>query len=196
MEPFELKSARQLAAEIQRQVLRPGDTAVDCTLGNGHDTCFLAEQVGPEGRVIGFDIQPDAVARTEARLREAGLLDRCVLYCAGHERLAEYVRDPVRCAVFNLGWLPGGDKRFTTRMETTEHAVRAALALLQPMGVLTLCAYPGHEEGARELEALIRLFSGLRPQEYNVLHQRFLNAGPGAPECFVIQRQPGPTDRL
>lgn len=192
VEPFELKSARQLASETQRRVLRPGDTAVDCTLGNGHDTRFLAELVGPGGRVIGFDIQREAVDRTEAGLREAGLLDRCTLICAGHEHIDEYVREPVRCVVFNLGWLPGGDKRFTTRLETTERAVRAALALLQPMGVLTLCAYPGHEEGAKELEALKLLFSGLRPQEYNVLHQRFLNAGPGAPECFVIQQQAGP----
>ena len=189
MADFELKSARQLAAEVQRQVLRPGDTAVDCTLGNGHDTCFLAECVGPTGRVIGFDIQREAVERTARRLAEAGLAQRCSLICAGHEHLAEYIAEPVRCIVFNLGWLPGGDKRFTTQWTTTERAVRAALALLQPMGVLTLCAYPGHEEGARELAALTALFSALRPQEYNALHQRFLNAGPGAPECFVIQRQ-------
>ncbi|MBQ8536251.1 MAG: rRNA methyltransferase, partial [Clostridia bacterium] len=51
------------------------------------------------------------------------------------------------------------------------------------------CAYPGHAEGDRERENLMAWFASVRPQEYNVLHQRFLNAGPGAPECFVIQRQ-------
>lgn len=39
------------------QALRPGDTAVDATMGNGHDTLFLAQAVGPTGHVIGFDIQ-------------------------------------------------------------------------------------------------------------------------------------------
>ena len=39
------------------------------------------------------------------------------------------------------------------------------------------------------IAALMAYLSALRPQEYNVLHHRFLNAGAGAPECFVVQRQ-------
>ncbi len=189
MEAFVLRSARQLAADAQRRILREGDTAVDCTLGNGHDTCYLASLVGETGRVIGFDLQPDAVARTEERLREAGLLERCELRCAGHERIAEFVTRPVRCIVFNLGWLPGGDKSVTTLWPTTRRAVTDALSLLAPMGLLTLCAYPGHAAGEEELRGLRELLASLRPQDFNVLHQRFLNAGPGAPECFLVQRQ-------
>lgn len=55
-----------------RQVVQPGDTVVDATLGNGHDTLMLCELVGETGRVIGFDIQPDAVERTRERLADAG----------------------------------------------------------------------------------------------------------------------------
>ncbi len=189
MEPYVLRSARHLAREAQTRVIRPGDTAVDCTLGNGHDACALAELVGENGRVIGFDLQPEAVARSREWLAERGLLSRCELHCAGHERIAEFVKAPVRCIVFNLGWLPGGDKHVTTRWETTRTAVGAALSLLMPMGLLTVCVYPGHPAGDEERRELTALFAGLRPQEYNVLHQRFLNAGEGAPECFVIQRQ-------
>ena len=197
-EPYELHAARQLAAELHARVLRPGDTAVDCTLGNGHDACALAALVGEKGRLIGFDIQPEAVERSRQRLAEAGLIGRCELHAVGHEHLAELVREPVRCVVFNLGWLPGGDKACTTRWETTRIAVEAALSLLQPLGLLTVCVYPGHAEGDRERAALAEYLSGLRPQVYNVLHQRFLNAGPGAPECFAVQRQRDPeknTDR-
>ena len=68
-------------------------------------------------------------------------------------------------------------------------AVEAALALLGPGGVLVICAYPGHPEGDREREALQGLLRALPPQRFNALRQHFLNAGPGAPECFVIQRQ-------
>ena len=196
MDGFELRSARFLAAQAQEQALRPGDTAVDATLGNGHDACRLAELVGPSGRLIGFDIQPDAVERSRERLTGAGLIGRCELHAVGHEHIAEIVREPVRLIVFNLGWLPGGDKSVTTRRETTRRAVTDALTLLEPMGVLTLCAYPGHEEGEAELRMLTEMFSALRPQEYNVLHQRFLNAGPGAPECFIVQRQAGNEKRL
>lgn len=186
---YELRSARYLAAEVQAQIIEPGDHVIDATLGNGHDTCVLAGLVGESGHITGFDIQPDAVERTRERLREAGLLDRCALHAVGHQHMADYVQTPVKCVVFNLGWLPGGDKSITTHWETTREAVSAALSLLVKGGVCTICAYPGHAAGDEERLALIDWLSALRPQEYNVLHQRFLNAGAGAPECFVIQKQ-------
>ncbi|MBR4770792.1 MAG: hypothetical protein IK090_07695 [Clostridia bacterium] len=34
--------------------LRPGDVAVDCTMGNGNDTAFLSQSVGQNGRVYAF----------------------------------------------------------------------------------------------------------------------------------------------
>ena len=186
---YVLRSARWIASDVLHQVIQEGDTVIDATLGNGHDTVMLAELVGESGRVIGFDIQPDAVGRTSARLLDAGLLDRCELYAEGHQNIANRVNVPVKAAVFNLGWLPGGDKSVTTLWETTYTAITAALSLLVDGGVCTVCAYPGHNEGDRERFALMDWLATLRPQEYNVLHHRFLNAGPGAPECFVIQKQ-------
>ena len=185
-----LRSARWIASDVLHQVVQPGDTVIDATLGNGHDTVMLAGLVGETGHVVGFDIQADAVERSRQRLTEAGLIDRCELYAEGHQRIGDRVTTPVRAAVFNLGWLPGGDKSVTTLWETTQVAIRAALALLLPGGVCTVCAYPGHEAGDRERFALMDMLATLRPQEFNVLHHRFLNAGPGAPECFVIQKNP------
>lgn len=186
---YELRSARFLAAEMLERIIEPGDTVVDATLGNGHDTCMLARMVGENGHVIGFDIQPDAVASAQSRLEQEGLLTRCELHVLGHQHMAEVVKEPVRTVTFNLGWLPGGDKSITTHWETTRQALDAALALLLPMGVCTICAYPGHAAGDEERRALINYLSALRPQSFNVLHQRFLNAGAGAPECFVVQKQ-------
>lgn len=185
---YELKSARWLAADILRQVLSEGDEAVDATMGNGHDTETLCRLVGPAGHVYAFDIQAQAVANTGLRLRDAGLADRASLFHTGHEHMKEQVPHPVRLVMFNLGWLPGGDHQITTRLRTTFSAVEQGLDLLLPGGVLLICVYPGHEEGAREREALIDLLSSLPPQRYNVLRQTFLNAGPGAPECLVIQK--------
>ena len=186
---YELKSARYLAAEVFQAAVRPGDRVVDATMGNGHDTLTLCELVGPTGKVYAFDVQPQAVSITRQRLGEAGVLDRAELFCLGHEHMAEKVEGPVAAVAFNLGWLPGGDKRVTTRWETTRQAVESALSLLKPWGVCVICVYPGHAEGDRERESLTQLLAQLPPQRYNVLWQKFLNAGPGAPECFVIQRQ-------
>ena len=186
---YELKSARYLAAEVLGRALREGDTAVDATMGNGHDTELLCRRVGESGAVYAFDVQEDAVRSTARRLEDTGLSGRARLFCLGHEHLAATVPGPVSAVVFNLGWLPGGDHRVTTRTETTLSAVAQALDLLKPAGVLVLCVYPGHPEGERELEALTRLLSQLPPRQHNVLRQTFINAGPGAPVCFVVQRQ-------
>ena len=188
---YELKSARYLAREVIGQAVLPGDAAVDATMGNGHDTLMLCEAVGPAGHVYAFDVQAQALEETKKRLREQGVDGRAELILSGHEHMAEYVRGPVKAVMFNLGWLPGGDHAVTTRWETTRQAVESALSLLLPMGVLVICAYPGHAEGEREKRELTALLSGLSNREYNVLRQQFLNAGPGAPECFVIQKQGG-----
>ena len=186
---YELKSARYLAADILRRAIEPGDTVVDATMGNGHDTLFLCGLVGEGGRVYAFDVQPQAVENTRQRLKEAGVEERALLFCLGHEHMAEKAEGPVAAVVFNLGWLPGGDHSVTTHWETTRQAVDSALALLEPLGVLVICAYPGHPEGDRERAALTEYLSALPPQRFNVLHHRFLNAGPGAPECFAVQKQ-------
>ena len=187
---YELKSARYLAADALRAGVKPGDAVADATMGNGHDTLLLCQLVGETGRVYAFDVQSQAVERTRERLREAGLEDRARLFLAGHERMGEFVTEPLSAAVFNLGWLPGGDHAVTTHWETTKKALDAALSLLKPLGLALICVYPGHAEGERERQELTAYLSALPPQRFNVLHQRFLNAGPGAPECFTVQKNP------
>ena len=49
-----------------------GDVAVDCTLGGGGHAQAILERVQPGGRVIGLDVDPLEVPRTEARLRAVG----------------------------------------------------------------------------------------------------------------------------
>ena len=186
---YELRSARYLASDILRRAVQPGDTAVDATMGNGHDTLLLCELVGEEGRVYAFDVQEAAVENTKNRLKAAGVDSRARLFCLGHERMEEKVSGPAAAVVFNLGWLPGGDHSVTTRWETTRQAVEAGLRLLKPLGVLLICVYPGHPEGGREREALMDYLSSLPPQRFNVLWHKFLNAGLGAPECFAVQKQ-------
>ena len=186
--PYELKSARYLARDALLQAVNAGDTVVDATMGNGHDTLFLAEQVGPEGHVCAFDIQESALESTRALLEAHHVADRVTLFCQSHAELAASVPSGVVAAVFNLGWLPGGDHRITTLCDSTRQAILAALELLKPGGIVTVCVYPGHPEGERELAMLLPLLSSLSNRAYNVLRQTFLNAGPGAPECFVVQK--------
>lgn len=185
---YELKSARFLARDVLERALQAGDRVVDATMGNGHDTLFLAEQVGNAGHVYAFDIQEIAVESTRRLLEEHGMAGRVTLFCRSHAEIADAVSGNLAAVVFNLGWLPGGDHTVTTLTSSTEKAVLAALSLLRPGGIVTLCVYPGHAEGTRELQMLVSLLSGLSNRQYNVLRQTFPNAGEGAPECFVIQK--------
>ncbi len=143
----------ELAHERWRAVLRPGDMVVDATVGNGHDTLVLARLVGPTGRVIGFDIQPDALFAARQRLDDAGFLD-ARLYFDDHRKIAEFVTDPVRVVCFNLGYLPGGNKSITTRVDSTLDAIGAAAQVLVPGGLITVIGYRGHAGGAAETDAV------------------------------------------
>ena len=186
---YVLRSARWLAHEVLKEVISPGDTVIDATAGNGHDTLFLAGLTGENGHVYSFDIQNEAIESTRSLLKSNSVEDRVTLICDGHENIPRYVSTGVKAVVFNLGWLPGGDKSVTTLWETTREAILNSLCLLEPLGVCTVCVYPGHEEGKRERNELLALLTGINPQEFNILHQVFVNAGPGSPECFVIQKQ-------
>ncbi len=184
---LDFKSARHWAQELLGEALYKGAVAMDGTMGGGGDTLFLCEKVGETGRVYAFDVQQDAVNRTRDRLSLAGLATRASLYCAGHERISEFVKEPVDAAVFNLGWLPGGDKAVTTRVETTIAALDGCLALLKPRGIITVCAYPGHPEGEAELRAVSAWASAL-PDTFQAMVRAFLNPARPAPALFAVQR--------
>lgn len=136
-----------LAQEILRSVIRPGDLVIDATAGNGHDTLFLAEMVGPEGRVLAFDVQEKALE--SARARVGG--HRAEFFLESHAGMAARAEPGTVAAVmFNLGYLPGEDHELTTVSAETLAALEAAAAVLKPGGVLSVICYPGHPAGAAE----------------------------------------------
>lgn len=146
-----------LVRQIITEHIKPGDSAIDATAGTGNDTLLLAEAVGNKGRVYAFDIQPEAIAQTRSRLSEKGVLNRVSLFQQGHETLdtiPEICKDTnIKAVMFNLGYLPGGDHRLTTQVESTIAAIRKALSLMADDGILTVCAYT-HSEGLSEINAL------------------------------------------
>lgn len=187
-ERFELKNARHLATGYMLGSIRPGDTVVDATMGNGKDTVFLAELVGEDGHVYAFDVQPEALERTREKLAAAGLEKRCELILDGHQNMQAHVPQGVQAIIFNLGWLPGAEHVVTTMTQTTLQAVSAAVSLVCPGGIVSICVYPGHEEGQKELAALKAWASGLDVRRFNVCHHEFLCAREGTPQLILVQK--------
>ena len=170
--------------------LGEGDVAVDFTMGNGNDTLFLSKTVGECGRVYAFDIQEEALVSTEKHLKECGAPENYTLICASHHRVAEFVKEPIKAGMFNLGYLPRSGKKFVTTMrETTMPAVEAAIDLLLPDGVLIVAIYPGHEEGALEGEMLREYFSTLSRFKICASEFRILNS-PSSPYFFLVEKSP------
>ena len=142
--------------------LHEGDTAVDFTMGNGHDTEFLSKTVGENGKVYAFDIQASAVESTRKNLENAGCPNNYTLIHDSHHNVKNYVTEPIKAGMFNLGYLPGsGNKSLTTMRETTLPAVENALSMLGRDSILLVAVYPGHEEGALEGEELEKYFATL-----------------------------------
>ncbi len=179
----------ELQKEFILRHLKEGDTAVDFTMGNGNDTLFLSRTVGDGGRVYAFDIQEDALRSTEARLLAENAPKNYTLICDSHHKALDYVKEPIKAGVFNLGYLPGsGRKHLTTLCDTTRPAVEAALSLLAPDGILLVAVYPGHEEGEREGQMLEALFSTLNRREISATLIRIVNS-PTSPFFFVVEKK-------
>ncbi|MDL2206516.1 hypothetical protein LJC33_06340 [Eubacteriales bacterium OttesenSCG-928-N13] len=189
MESFDLKSARHWARELIERKVQLGDTALDATMGNGHDTKWLCELVGENGHVYSFDVQPGALMNTRKLLTDGALIDRAELILDGHEHMARYVDRPVDVALFNLGWLPGGDKRITTRSDTTLAALDACLTLMKPGGLMTVCVYPGHEEGAIECEMVLDWAQKLPARSAQTLLIRYLNQPAHTPLVIAVHKR-------
>ncbi len=171
------------------QHLKPGDTAVDFTMGNGNDTEFLCRTVGAAGKVYAFDIQESALVNTRRRLTEANLPENYTLICDSHHKVLDYVKEPIKAGMFNLGYLPGsGHKEITTLRVTTMPAVEGALSLLAPDGVLLVAIYPGHEEGDLEGEMLESYFASLSRFKVCASKFRIINS-PTSPYFYLIEKK-------
>jgi predicted methyltransferase len=170
--------------------LYEGMIAVDCTVGNGHDTLFLAQQAGKSGRVYGFDVQSSALESTKERLG-ADQSDKAqvTLFHMGHEHLEDQIKEPVDIIMYNLGYLPRHDKHVTTMTETTLESVRQAMSLIKTGGVVSIIAYPGHDEGAKELGRLDILLKEIDQKAFDVLRSEFINQVNRPPILFLIEKR-------
>ncbi len=178
--------------------LRAGDVVVDATMGNGHDTVFLAQRVMPGGRVFAFDVQAEALEATRRRISdlkfEASEKDGVTLIHAGHETMEQHLpaelRGKVRALMFNLGWLPGAQKKeMITRTETTLTALGAAVEWIGDGGMITVVCYPGHEGGNTEADAVESWVARLPAGHFEAQKLAFINLEGAPPRCLVVRKR-------
>lgn len=190
---MKLERILPFAKKLLEKAVPSGAVVIDATLGNGHDTVFLADLVGESGRVYGFDIQEDAIHTSTERLEKYGLTDRVTLFHAGHEQLYKLIPvehyGKVTAAIFNLGYLPGSDKTIVTKPETTIAAIQQLLEIMLPEGIIILVIYHGHAEGAVERDALLTYCQEIDQKKAHVLQYRFINQQNNPPFIVAIEKR-------
>ncbi|MDP7537467.1 MAG: class I SAM-dependent methyltransferase [Methylococcales bacterium] len=174
------------------QYLKSGDIVIDATAGNGYDTAFLANTVGPHGHVYVFDLQKKALTTTKSHLATQGLNHIPVTYClSDHQHLSQHIAKNhslnIKAIMFNLGYLPGGEKTMTTQPESTLIAIQSAVNLLAIEGCLSIIAYPGHSAGVLEFTCISEWFTTLNPLSYALKRISIKNTLRPAPEVFFIR---------
>lgn len=190
---MKLERILPFARSLLQQAVAPGDIVVDATMGNGHDTLFLAGLVGETGRVYSFDVQEEAVLATLHQLTVHDMNDRATLFLRGHEHLMDEIppihHGKITGAIFNLGYLPGGDKNIVTKPDTTIAAINQLIELLAPEGIIILVIYHGHPEGAVERDYLLRYVQQLDQKLVHVLQYRFINQKNNPPFIIAIEKR-------
>ena len=97
-------------------------------------------------------MQEQALEKTTQRLSDLGI-ENAELILDGHENLDHYVTEPIRAAIFNLGYLPSADKSVITKPHTTLEAIEKILDRLEVGGRLAIMIYYGHDGGDMEKDA-------------------------------------------
>jgi 16S rRNA C1402 N4-methylase RsmH len=176
----------RLAWMIVGEILGEGDLAIDATAGNGHDTAFLAERVGADGRVIAFDIQPEAIHQARAHIRSCGFENRVTLIQDSHTQIqAHATPGAVTAVMFNLGYLPGGDHALATESSQTLIALDQAVEALKSGGLLSVVCYPGHAVGFDEASAVENKFKSLSQDGWRVASYKMTGTLKPAPFLLV-----------
>ena len=178
-----MKRPLEMAHDFLAQVITQEDIVVDATMGNGHDTLFLAKLAK---QVYAFDIQEQALEKTSQRLQEAGLTN-AELILQGHETVDQFVRE-VKAAIFNLGYLPSADKSIITQPQTTLEALDKLCHMLVKGGRIAIMIYYGHEGGDIERDAVMDFVSHLPQEEYTAAIYRTLNQINNPPFLVMIEK--------
>lgn len=184
------QSHLDLAHHYWKQVATLGDTVIDATCGNGHDTLVLAHIVLSEkqGHVTAYDIQESALQHTQHLLKDrltTAQYQRITMIHGCHSLLP--ADQQVKLIVYNLGYLPKSDKSLTTRCETTLCSLEQALLAIVPGGGISVTCYPGHEEGKKEEDAILTWAAQLDPKQWSSCHHCWLNRKE-APSLLILQK--------
>lgn len=121
---------------------------IDFTLGNGHDSAYFSKKVH---LLYAFDIQQQAIDQS---INNYPFLKNNQLILDSHENIDFYI-EKFDLGIFNLGYLPNGDKSITTNSHSTIIALEKAIQKLNSGGRIVVVVYIGHPQGQIESQEIL-----------------------------------------
>lgn len=106
----------------------------------------------------------------------------------GHENIQKHVHHAIKCVMFNLGYLPGGDHNIGTKWETTIKAIESSLELLVLHGLVCLVVYYGGDSGFDEKNQVLEFVKKLDCKKYTVMQTEFVNQMNCPPILVLIEK--------
>lgn len=170
-----LNNAIQFNGLIFNQFIKEGDIVLDATCGNGYDSLTLAKLVGEEGFVYAFDIQEIAIESTRRLIDDNKLSDRVELILDSHENIDKYIDKKLDFVVYNLGYLPQGDKRIRTNYQSTITSIKKALDFMKSGAILLITLYRGHDGGLEEYDRVREFAEKLDQKKFNSFQFNHIN---------------------
>mgnify|MGYP001084715906 CR=1 FL=1 len=136
-------------------------------------------------KIIAFDIQAQAISQAKANNSQFNNIEYIL---DGHEHVTKYVQEQVKAIIYNLGFLPKGNKNITTLHQTTLDSLDQAMQLLVVGGRIAIVVYSGHPEGKIELEKILSTLCILDQKKWEVWMSSFINQKNNPPQLIVLEK--------
>lgn len=179
-----VNNTKDLVNFLLNNYLKEINIAVDMTVGNGNDSKIILEFLKPD-KLYCFDVQKRAIENSKNLI---GIRENVHFILDTHANVDVYVKDRIDFAIYNLGYLPTGDKKITTLSKDVILSIEKLLKLLKEEGVIIITFYPGHENGKIEAEEISNHLSKLPQKDFSILKFEFLNQMNNPPFVIMVTR--------
>lgn len=180
-----INSTKNLIEFFMSNYVKDVKIAVDMTVGNGFDSKNILEILKPE-KLYCFDIQQEALDNSKKLLEQYSNFE---LILENHKNFDKFVKENIDFAIYNLGYLPKGDKNITTNAVDVEKSLKKLLGKLNKNGVIFITFYIGHLCGQIESAEISRVLKNLEQKEFTVLKFLFENQKNNPPYVVMIQKR-------
>lgn len=170
------------ARELIKKNIQENSIWIDATCGRGNDTLFLAQNAEV---VYAFDIQKEAINDTKEKVKN---YNNVFVINDSHENHKKYINEKIDGVMFNLGYLPKGDKQITTKAIIVLNTLNELISQLKKNGLITIVCYPGHPEGLKESKEITSYCQKLNQKEFDVIKYNFINQINDPPFLLAIQK--------